>query len=91
MQQGWYVARRIRAAVGGEAQPGPFRYRDLGTMATIGPADAVADAFGLKLTGLIGKLAWAGVHLAFLAGWGNRAGAVGAGRAPWPPTAAPSR
>jgi NADH:ubiquinone reductase (H+-translocating) len=70
------VARRIRAAVAGQAEPGPFRYRDLGTMATIAPADAIADVFGLKLSGVIGKLAWAGVHLAFLAGWGNRAGVL---------------
>jgi NADH:ubiquinone reductase (H+-translocating) len=76
MQQGWYVARRIRAQVAGRPQPGPFRYRDLGTMATISPTDAVADAFGVTLSGLPAKIAWAGVHVGFLAGWGNRAGVL---------------
>jgi NADH dehydrogenase len=76
MQQGWYVARRIRAEVAGRPQPGPFRYRDLGTMATIAPTDAIADVFGLKLSGLPAKIAWAGVHLGLLAGWGHRAGVL---------------
>jgi NADH:ubiquinone reductase (H+-translocating) len=76
MQQGWYVARRIRAQVAGQPLPGPFRYWDLGTMATISPTDAVADIFGVKLSGVPAKIAWAGVHVGFLAGWGNRAGVL---------------
>jgi NADH dehydrogenase len=76
MQQGWYVARRIRAELAGRAQPGPFRYRDLGTMATISPTDAVANVLGLRLSGVPAKVAWAAVHLGFLAGWGNRAGVL---------------
>jgi NADH dehydrogenase len=76
MQEGWYVARLIRSRLAGDPPPGPFRYRDLGTMATISPGDAVAEAFGLHLTGVAGKLAWAFVHIAFLAGWGNRAGVL---------------
>jgi NADH dehydrogenase len=76
MQEGWYVAKRIRRRVAGRPDAGPFRYRDLGTMATISPRDAVADAFGLRLTGVVGKLVWAFVHLSFLVGWGNRAGVL---------------
>jgi NADH dehydrogenase len=45
-------------------------------MATIAPTDAIADVFGLKLSGLPAKIAWAGVHLGLLAGWGNRAGVL---------------
>lgn len=30
----------------------------------------------MNLSGLPGKLAWAGVHVAFLIGWGNRAGVL---------------
>jgi len=45
-------------------------------MATISPTDAIADIFGLKLHGRIGKLAWATVHIAFLVGWGNRVGVL---------------
>ncbi|SDD12765.1 NAD(P)/FAD-dependent oxidoreductase [Actinokineospora iranica] len=72
LQQGHHVAKVIRSRLAGEPSPGPFRYLDLGTMATISPGDAVADIRGLRLRGLPGKIAWAGVHLAFLVGWRNR-------------------
>jgi len=70
------AARLIQQRVTGRPALGPFRYLDLGTMATISAGDAVADAFGLRLSGLPGKAAWAFVHLAFLAGWGNRLGVL---------------
>ncbi|WBQ07245.1 NAD(P)/FAD-dependent oxidoreductase [Kribbella sp. CA-293567] len=73
MQEGKYVAKVIRRGLDGQSTVKPFKYLDLGTMATISPGDAVADIRGLRLSGLIGKVAWAGVHLAFLVGWGNRA------------------
>ncbi len=68
--------RELRRLTAGKPPPGPFRYRDLGTMATISPKDAIADIFGLKLHGRLGKLAWATVHIAFLVGWGNRVGVL---------------
>jgi NADH dehydrogenase len=73
IQQGRYVAKIINNRLGHGIHPGPFRYLDLGTMATISPLDAVADIRGLHLHGILGKAAWAGVHLAFLVGWTNRA------------------
>jgi NADH:ubiquinone reductase (H+-translocating) len=76
LQQGRYVAKVIRHRLGRGHHPGPFRYLDLGTMATISPLDAVADVRGLHLHGLPGKAAWAGVHLAFLVGWSNRIGVL---------------
>jgi NADH dehydrogenase len=76
LQQGRYVAKVIRHRLGAGRHPGPFRYRDLGTMATISPLDAVADVRGLHLHGVPGKAAWAGVHLAFLVGWSNRIGVL---------------
>lgn len=50
----------------------PFKYLGPGTMATISPGDAVADIRKLRLKGLIGKVAWTVVHIAFLVGWRNR-------------------
>ncbi|SDM62681.1 NAD(P)/FAD-dependent oxidoreductase [Allokutzneria albata] len=73
IQEGRYVAKVIGARLARTPRPGPFRYHDRGTMATVSPGDAVADVRGLKLTGFIGKLAWALVHLTFLVGWRNRA------------------
>ena len=50
----------------------PFRYRDRGTMATIGRAKAVAVIGGVKLSGLVAWLAWLFVHIMFLIGFRNR-------------------
>jgi NADH dehydrogenase len=72
IQEGHHVARVIKARLHGR-ETKPFKYLDLGTMATISPGDAVADIKKLRLTGLIGKVAWAVVHIAFLVGWRNRA------------------
>nr|MDQ2873705.1 NAD(P)/FAD-dependent oxidoreductase [Actinomycetota bacterium] len=76
IQEGRYVAKVLCHVTAGAPPPGPFHYRDLGTMATISPKDAVAEIFGLKLHGRLGKLAWATVHIAFLVGWGNRVGVL---------------
>lgn len=76
MQEGRYVAGVIRHRVAGKRSRRRFHYRNLGTMATVGPRAAVADIFGLELSGAIGKMAWAFVHIAFLVGWGNRLATV---------------
>lgn len=72
MQEGRYVASVIVSDLAGASPPAPFRYRDLGTMATISPTDAVAQRGRVRVSGLPAKLAWAGIHVAFLVGWGNR-------------------
>jgi NADH dehydrogenase len=76
MQEGRYVAKVIGARLAGEAPPGPFRYFDKGTMATIGHRRAVAKSFGLTFTGLPAYLMWAVIHVAYLIGWGNRLGTI---------------
>jgi NADH:ubiquinone reductase (H+-translocating) len=45
-------------------------------MATIGYRSAVADAFGVRVTGLLAYLIWALIHVAYLVGWGNRLGTL---------------
>lgn len=73
-QSGRYVARRICCEAGGRAAPrAPFRYRDKGTMATIGRSRAVAELpLGIHLQGFPAWLAWLGLHLVMLAGFRNR-------------------
>jgi NADH dehydrogenase len=76
MQQGRYVAKAISARLGGNPGPSPFRYKDKGTMATIGRTHAVANVRGVNFTGLIAFYMWAFIHIAYLVGWGNRFEAI---------------
>ncbi len=71
MQQGWHAAACIRRRLAGRA-PQPFRYKDRGSMATIGRKSAVAEIGGLKLSGLPAWLAWLSIHIFFLIGFRNR-------------------
>jgi NADH dehydrogenase len=71
IQMGRHAARNIARAIA--AQPStPFVYRNLGNMATIGRASAVADFGWLRLKGWIGWLAWLFVHILNLIGFRNR-------------------
>lgn len=71
-QQGAYVARVLRARLAGRPAPPPFRYRDWGTMATIGRRAAVADFGWLRLDGTLAWLMWGLIHITFLIGFRNR-------------------
>lgn len=72
MQAGAHVANQIGRIL--EARPTqPFRFRDKGTMATIGRKSAVAELPpGIHLRGAIAWVAWLGLHLLYLAGLRNR-------------------
>ena len=50
----------------------PFRYRDKGSLATIGRAAGVADLHVVKLSGWVAWVAWLSVHIFFLIGFRNR-------------------
>jgi len=71
MQQGRAVARNIARDLRGQERE-PFRYRDKGTLATIGRAAAVADFGKLHVTGFIAWILWLFVHILFLIGFRNR-------------------
>ena len=71
IQMGKHAAANIGRALA--QQPyAPFVYHDLGNMATIGRASAVADFGWLRLHGVIGWLAWLFVHILNLIGFRNR-------------------
>jgi len=76
IQEGGYVATVITARLTGQAAPGPFRYRDRGSMATIGHRRAVVEAGSAKFTGTVAYLLWGLVHLVYLIGWSNRIGTL---------------
>jgi len=70
-QQGQYVAKLLIARAGGRTLP-PFRYRDFGSLATIGRKRAVAQLAGLKVSGFPAWLLWSLAHIYFLIGFRNR-------------------
>lgn len=76
MQQGRHAAEQVLRRIDGRATV-PFRYRNRGSMATIGRNAAVNEyPFGLKLRGPVAWLAWLFLHLLYLAGFRNRLSAL---------------
>ncbi|MDW3220895.1 MAG: NAD(P)/FAD-dependent oxidoreductase [Acidimicrobiales bacterium] len=74
IQGGRHVAAVIGARIGETDPPGPFVYRDKGSMATIGRHAAVAELpNGMRFSGPLGWLAWLALHLVMLIGFRNRA------------------
>jgi NADH dehydrogenase len=61
-QQGQYVANLLMAQAQGRTLPG-FRYRDFGSMATIGRKRAVAQIGTFKVSGLVAWLLWSLAHI----------------------------
>ena len=76
MQSGIHAARTVARRLRGDTRERPFRYRDLGTMATIARFRAVVSIGRLHMTGLAAWLVWLFVHLLFLTGFKNRIAAV---------------
>jgi len=72
MQGGTYAAKCIAKKIRtGEGLP-PFKYFDKGSIAVIGRAAAVANTFGVKLSGLLAWLAWAFIHLMYIVQFESR-------------------
>ncbi len=76
LQEGKYVGKLIAARLAGDEKAEPFKYFDKGNMATIGHRAAIADAFGMQFTGLLGYTMWGFIHVLYLIGWGNRLGTI---------------
>lgn len=71
-QEGRYVAQVIKARLEGKSLPGPFRYVDAGSLATIGKRAAVVDFGWIRLRGRLAWWLWGAVHIFFLIGVRNR-------------------
>ena len=67
IQQGRYAGKLIHSRITGSATPAPFRYFDKGNMAVVGKGFAVLQSGKIHLSGFPAWLAWAAVHLEFLA------------------------
>jgi len=72
MQQGAYAATAIVRKLQGEKDLPPFKYFDKGSLAVIGRWAAVADAFGIHLSGFLAWFVWAFIHLLYLVQFQSR-------------------
>lgn len=74
IQGGRHVAAFLEAPPSERDLVTPFRYRDKGSMATIGRNAAVVELpSGFRLAGFVGWVAWLALHLVMLIGFRNRA------------------
>jgi NADH dehydrogenase FAD-containing subunit len=67
IQQGRFAGKLIHSRIIGGRTPGPFSYFDKGNMAVVGKGFAVLQSGKLHVSGILAWLAWAAVHLQFLA------------------------
>ncbi len=72
MQGGAYAAKVIRGRLEGKKEPPPFHYFNKGEMAVIGRAAAVANVFGIHVSGLPAWLIWLFIHLIYIVEFQSR-------------------
>jgi NADH dehydrogenase len=72
MQGGAYAAKTIVKRIKGERDIKPFHYFNKGDLAVIGRAAAVAQIFGVHLSGFIAWLVWVFIHLLYIVEFQSR-------------------
>ncbi|MGC2467327.1 MAG: NAD(P)/FAD-dependent oxidoreductase [Candidatus Acidiferrum sp.] len=72
IQGGAFAAKTIRARLKGKKNSKPFHYLNKGDMAVIGRAAAVANIFGIHLSGLPAWLVWLFIHLMYIVEFQSR-------------------
>ena len=65
-QQGSYVGRKISEILSGKPDSKPFRYRDVGQLATIGRRAGVVDLGKIRFKGRLAWWFWGLIHIYFL-------------------------
>jgi NADH dehydrogenase len=72
IQGGAYAAKVIRGRLEGKPELPPFHYFNKGEMAVIGRAAAVANVFGIHVSGLLAWLMWLFIHLIYIVEFQSR-------------------
>lgn len=72
IQGGAYAAKAIRARLEGKPELSAFHYFNKGDMAVIGRAAAVANIFGIHVSGLPAWLIWLFIHLMYIVEFQSR-------------------
>jgi NADH dehydrogenase len=70
-RQAQLVAANIAAALGGKPL-GTFDFKGLGKMGSLGRRNAVAEIFGISISGFLAWFLWRTIYLAKMPGWGRR-------------------
>ncbi len=65
------VSKNIMATIEGKALT-PFAYVSKGSLASLGMSKAVAEVYGVKLSGFFAWLVWRAFYLSFLPGWSTK-------------------
>ena len=75
MQQGRFLAKQIQSLTQSEPLKN-FKYKDKGSMATIGRHKAIVEVKGIRISGPIAWLAWLWLHLFYILGGRNKIGTM---------------
>ena len=75
MQQGRFLSKQIQALIAAKPLTN-FKYKDKGSMATIGRHKAIVEVKGIKISGPIAWLAWLWLHLFYILGGRNKIGTM---------------
>jgi NADH dehydrogenase len=75
MQQGRFLAKQIQSLSNSEPLQN-FKYKDKGSMATIGRHKAIVEVKGIRIAGPIAWLAWLWLHLFYILGGRNKIGTM---------------
>jgi NADH:ubiquinone reductase (H+-translocating) len=71
VREGRQLAANLIAKIEGK-EPKPFAYTSKGSLASLGMSKAVADVYGIKLSGTLAWLLWRGFYLSFLPGFTSK-------------------
>lgn len=71
IRQGKTAAHNIVAAIRG-GEPRQFHFKELGKLAALGHRSAVAQVFGVNVSGFLAWFLWRTIYLMKLPGWGRR-------------------
>jgi NADH dehydrogenase len=75
MQQARFLAKQIQSVAKFEPLKN-FKYKDKGSMATIGRHKAIVEVKGIRISGPIAWLAWLWLHLFYILGGRNKIGTM---------------
>jgi NADH dehydrogenase len=75
MQQGRFIAKQLTSLATGR-QLENFKYKDKGSMATIGRHKAIVEVKGIRISGPLAWVAWLWLHLFYILGGRNKIGTM---------------